>query len=92
VAEPASRQRFRVPSGVARTAMYMSLIRHRESGRPDALFRDPFSEAVVAELAGLPELEELAAGLGATPQSLGDELDKPDFRYLRSGPGTSTIG
>jgi hypothetical protein len=46
----------------------------------------------VAELAGLPELEELAAGLGATPQSLGDELDKPDFRYLRSGPGTSTIG
>jgi len=67
---------------VARTALYMSLIRHRESGRPDALFRDPFSGAVVAELAGLPELEELAAGLGATPESLGDALDRPDFRYF----------
>jgi methyltransferase (TIGR00027 family) len=82
VAEPASWQRFRVPSGVARTAMCMSLIRHRESGRLDALFHDPFSEAVVAELAGLPELEELAAGLGATPESLGDALDRPDFRYF----------
>lgn len=82
MAEAPSRQRFRVPPGVARTALYMSLIRHRESGRPDALFCDPFSEAVAAELAGLPELEELAAGLGTTPDSLGDALDRPDFRYF----------
>jgi methyltransferase (TIGR00027 family) len=75
-------QRSGVPSGVARTALYMSLIRHHESGRPDALFRDPFSAAVVAELAGSPELEELTAGLGATPDSLADALGKPEFRYF----------
>jgi methyltransferase (TIGR00027 family) len=80
--ELSSQQHFRVPSGVGRTALFMSLIRHRESGRPDALFRDPFSDAVVAELAGSPELEELAAGLGATPESLGDALDGPGFRYF----------
>jgi methyltransferase (TIGR00027 family) len=75
-------QRFGVPPGVARTALYMSLIRNHESGRPDALFRDPFSAAVVAELAGSRELEELAAGLGATPDSLSDALGKPEFRYF----------
>ena len=68
MAELPSRQCLRVPSG-ARTALYMSLIRHHQSGRPDALFRDPFSAAVVAELAGSSELEGLAAGLGATPES-----------------------
>jgi methyltransferase (TIGR00027 family) len=62
--------------------MYMSLIRHHESGRPDALFRDPLAEALVAELAGSRALEELAAGLGATPDSLSDVLDKPEFRYF----------
>jgi len=35
----------------------------------------------VAELAGSPELEELAAGLGVTPESLGDALDRPEFGY-----------
>lgn len=69
-------------SGVARTALYMSLIRQHESRRPDALFRDPLSEALVAELAGSPELEELASGLGATSESLGDALDRPEFRYF----------
>jgi methyltransferase (TIGR00027 family) len=62
--------------------MYMSLIRHHESGRADALFRDPFSEAVTAELARSQELGELAAGLGAAPDSLSDTLDKPEFRYF----------
>jgi methyltransferase (TIGR00027 family) len=75
-------QRFGVPSGVARTALYMSLIRDHESRRPDALFRDPFSAVVVAELAGSRELAELAAGLGATPDSLSDALDRPDFSYF----------
>jgi methyltransferase (TIGR00027 family) len=82
VAEVPSHQRFGVPSGVARTAMYMSLIRDHESRRPDALFRDPFSAAVVAELAGSQELDELAVGLGGTLESLSDALDKPEFRYF----------
>jgi methyltransferase (TIGR00027 family) len=82
MAELPMRQRCGVPSGVARTALYMSLIRHHESGRPGALLRDPFSSAVVAELAGSHELEELAAGLGATPDSLSETLGKPEFRYF----------
>jgi hypothetical protein len=49
-----------IPSGIGRTAMYMSLIRHHESGRPDALFRDPFAEVVTTRLAGTPELAALA--------------------------------
>jgi len=69
-------------SGVARTALYMSLIRQHENRRLDALFRDPLSEALVAELVGSPELEELASGLGATSESLGDALDRPEFRYF----------
>jgi O-methyltransferase involved in polyketide biosynthesis len=60
----------------------MSLIRNHESGRPDALFRDPFSASVIAELAGSRELAELASGLGATPGSLSDALGKPEFSYF----------
>jgi methyltransferase (TIGR00027 family) len=82
VAEVPSHQQFGVPLGVARTALYMSFIRHHESERPDALFRDPFSATVVAELAGSNELEELAAGLGATPDSLSDALGRPEFTYF----------
>jgi len=82
VADPPLHQRSGVPSGVARTALYMSLIRDHESGRPDALFRDPFSAAVVAEFTGSRELAELAAGLGTTPDSLSDALGKPEFRYF----------
>jgi methyltransferase (TIGR00027 family) len=69
-------------SGVARTALYMSLIRQHESRRPDALFRDPLSEALVAELASSPGFDELASGLGATRESLDDVLDRPEFRYF----------
>jgi methyltransferase (TIGR00027 family) len=75
-------QQLDIPSGVARTAMYMSLIRHYESQRPDALFHDPFAEVVVAALAGTPEIDELAAGLGVAADSFGDSLDKPEFRYF----------
>ena len=78
---PPSR-RFDIPSGVARTAMYMSLVRNHESRRPDALFHDPFSEVVVAELAGTPEMDELAAGFGVAADSFGDVWDKPEFRYF----------
>jgi methyltransferase (TIGR00027 family) len=75
-------RRLRALSGVARTALYMSLIRQHESRRPDALFRDPLSEALAAELAGSAELEELASALGATGESLTDALDRPEFRYF----------
>jgi methyltransferase (TIGR00027 family) len=71
-----------IPSGVARTAMYMSLIRHHESRRPDALFHDPFADVVVAALAGTPEMDELAAGHGVAADSFGDLLDTPEFRYF----------
>lgn len=71
-----------IPSGIGRTAMYMSLIRHRESGRPDALFRDPFAEVVTTRLAGTPELAELATGLGADIPSLARRLDGAEFAYF----------
>jgi methyltransferase (TIGR00027 family) len=75
-----SSRRLDIPSGVARTAMYMSLLRNHEARRPDALFHDPFSEVVVAELAGTPEMDELAAGFGVAADSFGDVWGKPDFR------------
>jgi len=62
--------------------MYMSLIRHHESGRPDALFRDPFAEVVTTRLAGTPELAELATGLGADIPSLARRLDGAEFAYF----------
>ena len=37
-----------VPEGVGRTAVGMALVRSGESGRPDALFDDPFAAAFVA--------------------------------------------
>jgi methyltransferase (TIGR00027 family) len=78
---PPSR-RLDIPSGVARTAMYMSLVRNHESRRPDALFHDPFSDVVVAALAGTPEMDELAAGFGVAADAFGDVWDKPEFRYF----------
>ncbi|MFI5606611.1 SAM-dependent methyltransferase [Amycolatopsis sp. NPDC051903] len=62
--------------------MYMSLLRHYESQRPDALFTDPFADVVVAALAGTPELDELAAGHGVAAESLEDRYATPEFRYF----------
>jgi methyltransferase (TIGR00027 family) len=71
-----------MPPGLPRTAVYMSLIRDHESRRPDALFRDPFSQEVVAALAGTREMDEVTAGLGATADSMSDVLDAAAFRYF----------
>jgi O-methyltransferase involved in polyketide biosynthesis len=71
-----------IPSGIGRTAMYMSLLRHHGSGRPDALLRDPFAEVVSTRLAGTPELAELATGLGADIPSLARRLDGAEFAYF----------
>jgi hypothetical protein len=92
VADLPLHQRFGVPAGVARTALYMSLIRQHESGRRDALFRDPFSGTVVAELAGSRELEELAAGLGAPLTPSATHWANVSSGTSRYGPVISTIG
>ncbi len=47
-------------AGVGQTAMFIALVRHMESMRPDALFRDRFAEAMLTAMAGDPVLADVA--------------------------------
>lgn len=41
-----------IPVGVGQTALFIAWQRHAESQRPDALFHDPFAQALIEHLAG----------------------------------------
>lgn len=56
-------------SGVGQTAIFVARMRQQETQRPDALFRDPFAQAMLEALVGDPVLEEVAEVIRQTPSS-----------------------
>jgi methyltransferase (TIGR00027 family) len=63
---------LKTPSaGVGQTAIFIAWVRQMESSRPDALFRDPFAEAMLTTLAGDPALADVAEVIEQTHRSAG---------------------
>jgi methyltransferase (TIGR00027 family) len=53
-----------VPTGVAKTALGMAMVRAQESRREDRLFNDPYAEAFLAAAPGVFDRERRAAAAG----------------------------
>jgi methyltransferase (TIGR00027 family) len=61
---------LKTPSiGVGQTALFIAWMRQLESGRPDALFRDPLAGAMLSALAEDPVLADVAAVIKQTHTS-----------------------
>jgi methyltransferase (TIGR00027 family) len=72
-----------IPRGVDRTAIFVSRTRMQEGRRPDALFRDPFAEVVMSELADSPEMSQLAGIVDAASSKVqAGQHDGDKFAYF----------
>lgn len=71
-----------LPSGVGRSAFFVTWTRMLESRRPDALFHDPVAEIALAELAKSAEVSEMAKILGSDRGSAATTEDEDRFAYF----------
>lgn len=62
--------KVRVPRGVGRTAILVCWARMEETHKQDELFRDPFAEVVLSELATRPETSKLIPDIDALLTSM----------------------